>query len=272
MYQGERVRVDNTNRPNSHKSRCVPLGVIIGYGLILAQPMMALPDPETMDPTTESARFEWLCYGTAEDLYEIHGGCGFSKRVLLSLSQITYCAARLQQAQETIAVPKSAEFLQEDLKTLRQWNRREGNSWEEAKKQDQPISWIKQLPDGFLVNTASDMIEVTAEAWRIAALLYLQCRLLRLPRHHKDVIANLGDLKKCIAIMPTSGSNFTAQAPIFPVFLLALLSTTPDYKKVAIDWFQSVAEAPVRSVSRPFNPLENGSAISWFECSEYTFL
>lgn len=72
--------------------------------------------------------------------------------------------------------------------------------------------------------------------------------LLRLPRDHPDVIANLSYLAKCISIMPTSGHHFTAQAPLFPVFLLGMLATVAEHAKIAQAWFDNVTSAPVRSV------------------------
>lgn len=221
---------------------------------------MMLPDPETMDPKAESARFGWLLYGTKEDMYEIHGGCGFSKRLLHILSQVTYCAARLQQAPKSLVVPTTARFLEEELERMRQWSREGTNGDLVQDLEHQPISWIRETSDDFQVSSAPQMTETTAEAWRLAAVLYLQCRLLRLPRDHPDVVLRVGELAKCIAIMPTSGSNFTAQAPLFPVFLLGLLSTVPSHKSVAIDWFQSVVRTPVRSVSYQFIYLKYKNA------------
>jgi hypothetical protein len=49
--------------------------------------------------------------------------------------------------------------------------------------------------------------------------------------------------------MPTSGSHFTTQAPLLPVFFLGLLATDPKHKSVSKDWFEKVVETPVRSVS-----------------------
>ena len=48
--------------------------------------------------------------------------------------------------------------------------------------------------------------------------------------------------------MPTSGMQFTAQAPLFPVFLLGVLATLPEHKAVSSTWFNEVLQAPVRSV------------------------
>ncbi|KAK3186291.1 hypothetical protein K4F52_005055 [Lecanicillium sp. MT-2017a] len=224
--------------------------VIVGRAVILAQPMMPLPPPATFDAQAEAARFGWLLYGTRKEMHEIHGGCGFSKRLLHIFSQITYCAARLNQDRESPVVPKTAEHLHAMLLDLRQWSG-ESTVWEEAKLKPQPVSWIRGLPDGYVIGTSEEMTDVTAEAWRMAGLLYLQCRLLRLPRNDPAVLCNLGDLAKCISIMPTSGYVFTAQAPLLPVFFLGLLATLPEHKAVALAWFEQVICIPVRSSVPP---------------------
>ncbi|CAI6098060.1 unnamed protein product [Clonostachys chloroleuca] len=238
--------------------------IMVGRAVILAQPMMPLISPHELDPQKEASRFGWLLYGTEKEMYEIHGGCGFSKKLLHVVSQITYCAARLQQEPESPITPMTIQFLLDELQEMRQWSS-ESRSWDTAKKGYQTIVWVQQQPDGFTINTSADMTDVTAETWRIAVIVYLQCRGLRLPRNHPDVIANLDSLARCIRVMPTSGSNFTAQAPLFPVFLLGLLATVPMHKEVSQKWFSSVVRTPVRSSVPPlFEVLQR--IWTWIDC------
>ncbi|RYC80748.1 hypothetical protein BFJ63_vAg16363 [Fusarium oxysporum f. sp. narcissi] len=220
--------------------------IIVGRAVILAQLMMALPSPQTFNPGAEAGRFSWLLYGTEKDMYEIHGGCGFSKKLLHLMSQVTYCAGRLQQEPESTIVPITAKFLLRELSEMRQWSR-EGKDWELARKYPPTIDWVRDRADEIIIDSNQIMTEVTAEAWRIAAIIYYQCRLLRLPRNHPEVLANLDDLALCIRIMPTSGSHFTAQAPLLPVFFLGLLATETVHKNVSMDWFEQVVQTPVRS-------------------------
>ncbi|KAF5979012.1 hypothetical protein FCOIX_5556 [Fusarium coicis] len=224
--------------------------IIVGRGVILAQPLTALPSPQTFNPEAEAGRFSWLLYGTEKDLFEIHGGCGFSKKLLHLMSQVTYCAGRLQQQPESTIVPITAKFLLRELSEMRQWSR-EGKDWELALKYPPTIDWVRDKADEVIIDSNQIMTEVTAEAWRIAAIIYYQCRLLRLPRNHPEVLANLDDLARCIRIMPTSGSHFTAQAPLLPVFFLGLLATKPLHKNVSMDWFEQVVLTPVRSSVPP---------------------
>ncbi|KAF5706058.1 hypothetical protein FGLOB1_7624 [Fusarium globosum] len=224
--------------------------IIVGRGVILAQPMTALPSPQTFNPEVEAGRFSWLLYGEEKDMYEIHGGCGFSKKLLHLMSQVTYCAGRLQQEPESTIVPITAKFLLRELSEMRQWSR-EGKDWELAQKYPPTIGWVRDKADEVIIDSDQIMTEVTAEAWRIAAIIYYQCRLLRLPRNHPEVLANLDDLARCIRIMPTSGSHFTAQAPLLPVFLIGLLATETVHKDVSMDWFEQVVQTPVRSSVPP---------------------
>ncbi|KAM3503076.1 hypothetical protein MY10362_004433 [Beauveria mimosiformis] len=211
FYKKSNVQVDTLRLSQS---------VIVGRAVILAQPMMPHPPIATFDPAAETARFGFLLYGSEQEIYEIHGGCGFSKRLLHIFSQVTYCSARMLQEPETPIVPVTAKMLYDQLLTLKQWSG-ECGSWEAAQERtQQPIDWIRQKGE-------------------------------TLPRNHPEVVANLADLAKTISIMPTSGLVFTAQAPLLPVFLLGLLATVEDHVQVAHDWFQQVICTPVRSSVPP---------------------
>ena len=139
---------------------------------------MGLPSPADLDPIQEASRFGWLLYGTEKTMYEIHGGCGFSTKLLHTISQITYCAARLQKEPESAIVPITARYLFRELLEMRQWSN-ESIPWEMAQQRLQPIEWIRKKANGFVIDTDQDMTDATAEGWRIASIIYLQCRLLR---------------------------------------------------------------------------------------------
>ena len=146
--------------------------------MILAQPMMALPSPKDFDPENEASRFGWLLYGTEEEMYAIHGGCGFSRKLLHIIGQVTYCAARLQQDGGSPVAPMTAQFLLKVLQEMRQWSN-ETVSWGRAKTNPPTIEWVRNQAEDYEINTSKAMTAVTAEAWRFAAMVYLQCRALR---------------------------------------------------------------------------------------------
>lgn len=159
----------------------VSQSIIVGRAVILAQPMMPLPSPKDLNPEKEANRFGWLLYGTEEEMYAIHGGCGFSKKLLHVISQITYCAARLQQESEDPITPMTARFILQELQQMRQWNSESG-PWGQAKA-SQTIDWVRTREENYIIDTREAMTDVTAEAWRFAALVYLQCRALRYATH-----------------------------------------------------------------------------------------
>lgn len=141
--------------------------------------MTPLPSPDTFDPVKEAGRFGWLLYGNNRDMYEIHGGCGFSKKLLHCMSQITFCSARLNQCPESTVVPMAIRYILSELMDMKQWSNAPGSTpFEDAQTQSQ-IEWIRAAPQDYIVSKATEMTEVTGEAWRVTAIIYLQCRALR---------------------------------------------------------------------------------------------
>ncbi|KAL6789475.1 fungal-specific transcription factor domain-containing protein [Trichoderma sp. SZMC 28013] len=228
--------------PSLHISQIV----VVGRGIILPQLMRRLPSD--LDLEKETARFHWLLCGSEESVYEIHGGCGFSRMLLHYISQITFCAAWLHKKPESTVFFDVAKYLLRMLVEMKQWSS-EHSSWEASKTLPQPIEWIRSTNQGYIVNTARAMTEATAEAWRIAAIIYLRCRVFGQFRS-EDLEGNLSDLAHCIRIMPTSGYLFTSQAPLLPAFLLTMLGTRK-HRIIAQAWFEGVSTTPVRSNVRP---------------------
>ena len=135
---------------------------MVGRALILAQ--MMVPLPATFDPQVEVSRFGWLVNGSKKNLHEIHGGCGFSRKLLHMMSQITYCAARLQQDPENVVAPITAKYLLRELLQMRQWSK----EFEDQKTASD--HWLF-VPKGYKIDSSADMTQVTAEAWRLATII-----------------------------------------------------------------------------------------------------
>jgi hypothetical protein len=248
----------------------VAQSIVVCRAIIISQPMMELTKPEDFMPVEEIQRYEWLLDDTPEGMLEIQGGCGFSKKLLVVFSNITHLAGMMLQEPRNFSTPMTIQYQLRKLQSMKQWSR-ETDSFQDASEQSHHIEWVRKVAWEYRIENTRDMTNVTAECWRIAAILYLQCRALRhvfsiailtlsntdpshrLPRNHEDVISNLDDLTGCIRVMPTSGSCFTAQAPLFPVFLLGVLATQHHHQDISRQWFELVIKAPVRSVS--FNCL-----------------
>lgn len=170
FYKESNVQVDALRLSQS---------VIVGRAVILAQPMMPLPPLTTFDSVGETSRFGFLLYGSEQEVYEIHGGCGFSRRLLHMFSQVAWCSTCMLKDAEATTVPVTAELLYHQLQTMKQWSA-EYSNWETAQlRKHQPIQWIREKDETYVVREAAEMTEVTAEAWRLAGMVYLQCRLFR---------------------------------------------------------------------------------------------
>ncbi|KAH7186713.1 hypothetical protein DER44DRAFT_858535 [Fusarium oxysporum] len=167
-----------------------------------------------------------LTQASTEDVWTIHGGCGTSPKLLHIISQINYCATRLHQDNRSIVVPLTAKKLLQLLYEL--------------KSTESAASFI---------DSTTNVIERTAYAWLLTAIIYLRCRVQRYPPGHRYVRRHLEALAKCIQAVPASGLFFTANAPILPVFILGLLSVKN--RGVAQDWFERVLQVPVRSTVPP---------------------
>jgi hypothetical protein len=134
----------------------VSQAVVVARGIIFAQVMWKLPQPEKFVPTEESRRFSWLLQVSSEDVWTIHGGCGVSPKLLHVMSQINYCAARLHQDNRSIVVPITAKKLLQLLYKLK------------------PPGSVESF-----IDPTTKMIERTAYAWLLAAIIYLRCRVQR---------------------------------------------------------------------------------------------
>lgn len=130
--------------------------VLVARGIILAQVMSKLPQPEKFVPMEESRRFSWLLQASSEDVWTIHGGCGASPKLLHIMSQINYCATRLHQDDQSIVVPITAKKLLHLLYELK------------------PTGSAEPF-----IEPTTKMIERTAYAWLLTAIIYLRCRVQR---------------------------------------------------------------------------------------------
>ncbi|EXM15843.1 hypothetical protein FOTG_15838 [Fusarium oxysporum f. sp. vasinfectum 25433] len=130
--------------------------VLVARGIILTQVTSKLPQPERFVPIEESHRFSWLLQASSEDVWTIHGGCGTSPKLLHIMSQINYCATRLHQDNRSIVVPLTAKKLLQLLYELK--------STESAES---------------AIDSTTKMIEQTAYAWLLTAIIYLRCRVQR---------------------------------------------------------------------------------------------
>lgn len=144
--------------------------VMVGRSLILAQTMDKL-HLESFDVTKEGQRFQWLWFG---NLDEIHGGCGFSKKLLHTIGRVTWITAAVSQNPAFVVV---GEHCLRMLQNLVQVNSE--SDYLLAPEGGQPVEALRGIRDGYIIQRPEEMTAVTAEAWRLAAIAYLQCRMMR---------------------------------------------------------------------------------------------
>lgn len=154
------------------------LSVIVGRGLIFSQLLAPLPDADLLNLPERATEFNWLLFGNERETLEINGGCGLSRQLLHSIAQVSYCVSCLMRKPESIVFQMTPKYLLRDLETTRQWSRGH-KSWEMTKESPQPIEWIRSRSTVMITESKVEVAEVTAEAWRITAIIYLLCRLLR---------------------------------------------------------------------------------------------
>lgn len=181
--------------------------------------------------------YPWLLEGTRMEVRKIHGGTGASPKLFHTLAQITHLSLRLSQCPDDLVITLAAERIAKRLNNFHQWS--------DLSPGYTDLETLIIDCGGCLdaatrkVNDAAMLTDLTGHAWIAAAQIYLQCRLYRRPRAHPAVSEALRKLIRCIELMPFSGVLFTAQAPFFAIFIMALVAISED-RKVGREWFETV--------------------------------
>lgn len=58
-------------------------------------------------------------------------------------------------------------------------------------------------------------------------------------------------LVKCVRRMPSTGTLFTSQSPLFPVFIMGFVAVDEADRDVARTWFQTVVSCDTSRSVRP---------------------
>ena len=91
------------------------------------------------------------------------------------------------------------------------------------------------------VGTREEVTSLVAESYVAAAQVYVLCRVFRYPPRHWEVQAHAQRIKRCIAMLPTSGFLMTAQWPLFSFFVAAVLLYAPEDRKAMDDMVAPLA-------------------------------
>jgi hypothetical protein len=127
------------------------------------------------------------------DAQKICGILGLSPQLLCMISSITTMATASSDPSSTMY----AHLYESQLQNLKQWT---------------------SEPQG----PEQEVILATAEAFRLAALIYLQCRVYGLTRFHPSVLELSDALHIVLLSLPVKGALYTAIYPVWPLFVAAV--------------------------------------------------
>jgi hypothetical protein len=141
---------------------------MLAYVDILSQPLTPLSE-QVVDNC-----HPWLLEGQKKETLTIHGSTGLSPKLLHIFGQITQLCVMLGKDPESKMVPLGADGIREVIIGLRQ----RSDLSEGYFSAEELLNACNLTYDG-LVDTAKEVTDLTGEAWRQAALVYLQCRFYR---------------------------------------------------------------------------------------------
>lgn len=187
---------------------------------------------------TNKKKFGWLLYGTEAEVHRIHGASGYSRKLLHIWAQITHLAAKFTRNPDPDVIPVLGQTILDRISRLVQWSELSAG----FESTEELLEACTTNAEG-KIEEPWEMVALGAECWKQAAQIYLLCRLFRYPRTHPIVMARLDVLAECLSRMPCSGALFTSMTPLFPCFLLGMLSVEDRHRNVTLNWFNTVMKA-----------------------------
>ncbi|KAH6622350.1 fungal-specific transcription factor domain-containing protein [Boeremia exigua] len=118
---------------------------------------------------------------------------GFSPQLMFIISSITSLAFDMHNTDRL----GYAQALESQLQSMKQWTTE---------------------PQG----PEHEVLLVTAEAFRLAGLIYLRCRLYGMTRFHPSILDLTDALYTLILSLPVQGALYTAIYPVWPLFVAAV--------------------------------------------------
>ncbi|KAF2868429.1 fungal-specific transcription factor domain-containing protein [Massariosphaeria phaeospora] len=141
---------------------------------------------------------DWYAGTPPGEAQKICGILGLSPELLFLISSITSLASGNQDARN---VQIYGQHLEVQLQSLRQWT------------PEQP-------------GDIREVLMATAEAFRIATLIYLRCRLYGLTRFSPAVMELNDALAQLLLSLPVKGPLYTAIYPVWPLFVAAVTANS----------------------------------------------
>ncbi|KAF1942038.1 hypothetical protein EJ02DRAFT_511931 [Clathrospora elynae] len=139
----------------------------------------------------------WLEGVPTTEALQVCGTLGFAPQLLFFISSITSLAMNPNTPSKAVY----AQLQETQLQNLKQWTAE-------------------------LQGPEQDVLLATAESFRLAALIYLRCRLYGLTRFHPSVIELSDALHAVLHSLPVKGALYTATYPVWPVFIAAVTANS----------------------------------------------
>jgi hypothetical protein len=178
----------------------------------------------------------WLCYGNEHERRKIFGMNGLSPQLMHYYLNITFLSALLHEQTDSSDARAPIVMLEETLLKLRALKQ-----WSDISKGG-TVEEIMRVNDDDLPSLEPHVTDLIGACYVEAALIYVQVRGLRRPRGHTEVQMSLKRLLFMIRWQPTRGYLFTAQTPLFAVFMAGVVAIFPEDRQVVKEWFKKTMD------------------------------
>lgn len=142
-------------------------------------------------------RATWLVDVARTEAQKICGSLGLSPQLVFLISMINTIALNTSTPEKL----SRARKIESQLKDLEQWTSEYQGPQEEV-------------------------LLATAECFRLATLIYLQCRLYGYTRFHPSILQLSDTLQTLLLSLPVKGNLYTAIYPIWPLFIAAVTTNS----------------------------------------------
>ncbi|KAF2823882.1 hypothetical protein CC86DRAFT_355183 [Ophiobolus disseminans] len=135
----------------------------------------------------------WLDDVPQSDAQKVCAMLGLSPQLVSLISSVTSLAQDIASPNKLMC----AQLLETQIQNLKQWTAETHTAEQEV-------------------------LLTTAEAFRLAALIYLRCRIYGYTRFHPSILELSDSLNIVILSLPVKGSLYTALYPVWPLFIAAV--------------------------------------------------
>ncbi|KAG8531735.1 uncharacterized protein KY384_003367 [Bacidia gigantensis] len=188
-----------------------------------------------LDPTLTRCSYPWLLEGSETEQRKIVGTTGLCSKLLHYYAKITHLSSKSAKNPKSEVYPRVGKELEKRLQRFWQWS-----DLSEGYGSSQDLLDSCELDENGTVTSATKVTELVGESYVTAAQIYLQCRFFRRSQRHPTVQKILQTLLRTIDWQPTSGPLFTAQTPMFAVFIAGIVAYKEADRAVVRKWFEPI--------------------------------